>query len=125
MHETKHEILRTRSYETRTLLIESAAAASITVDELVSAGLGRPASLWATRVAEALKAANPRVFVGLHHWPYECAMCRQLVTEVGRCIFCNAFGCATCVTGKGCPPCVERKRKELEAKRREAEAVAS
>lgn len=123
MHETKHDILRTRSHETRMLLLDTAAARGLTVDELVCAGLGRPASPAAVEAAAALKEADPRAFVGLHHWPYECAFCGGLSTGVTRCLFCDARGCAACVIGTGCPPCTVSRRKRNDENR--AAAVSS
>ncbi len=102
-----------------------AAAAKITVDELVAAGIRRGApTAEASAAAARVHHAFPLAFRKLLDWPDTCVFCRRGVKGLVSCLGlgCGAFGCTSCVPkeGRKCPGCLDRetlKAAQVEATR--------
>lgn len=106
-------------------LLQLAVDFGVTVDALVSGGIGRgPIS---AEVQRALEVAPRELFKGLERWPLDCPFCGVLVdpAAVKRCVSCGRRGCAACGNPTGCPVCLEARRKEALARRAATAAAAA
>ncbi len=127
MHARKHDILSKLSDSLWPVLHKAAVAHRVTVDEVVRAGLRDSAVSEAAMLAAGdVSKARPDAFESITDWPRECAFCLDLIDgEMTQCPHCHRVGCTGCVTGRGCPPCVEGFRVAREGSRRVAEAAPS
>lgn len=109
MNDARHALL---SPDLRALLQRHAVAVKVTLDELVAAGLARPASDAARAGAAAVRAERADAFRGLAAWPLPCPVgCGRDVpapepSSCSRSKPSTPLGCSDCAT----PLCVECRR---------------
>ena len=120
-------LARTLGYQGQQALWEEAVQEGVTVDDVVTAGLGRPgATARALRAAQKADAKMPGLFASLSTWPLTCPFCKTDVLQLSaECLLCLRKGCPACVRPSGCPFCQDEqleklKRAELERVEREA-----
>lgn len=101
MHKKYAEMLTVTQFNA---IHAAAVAHGVTVDAVVHAWAGRTDD---SKAIEAMHMLPASVFTGLNNWPMSCQFCCEPHDREVRCAHCYRTGCAKCITGKGCPKCVE------------------
>lgn len=121
MNAARHSMLAALPFEARALLHALAVESQVTVDDVVSAALGRaPVPPAAVGASKDFLAQFPAAPAALTEWPFACPVCSVDAPALGLCSGkCGRRVCNKC-GAPGCPSCQGARALRQQADKRAA-----